>query len=246
MRIAVCLSGQARTWKKCLPRWREVFKDHEVDFFFHLWDYNTLPSQADAPKDRTTLLPPLEKLLLVANLNPIKFMFEPQKPIEYWNCDIPVDKQFGPWCREQFYSMYRVSLLKQQYEIENNFRYDVAVRLRGDLMLLGDIELKHPAPNTAYTTHNKWDEKYWVHRVGDIFFYADSHTFDQMCEFYKYLSFMPTDYVTKADCPPPEIALYNYMANIGIQNFAVHSDVKIMRTKEYEDIMGELANYETI
>lgn len=249
MRIAICLSGQPRSWERCLPRWREMFKDHEVDFFFHLWDYNTLPRILESYNGGMELIDelitPLEKLKIIGALKPLKFVFESKKDIQCWNSTIPEELQFASWAASQFYSMYKVSLLKREYEIEHNFRYDAVFRFRSDLYFTVLPVFTKPLPNTAYTVHNKWDEKYQCQRVGDIFYYADSHTFDQLSAFFKYLAFIQTDWVTSVSGPPPELALYNYIANIGIHNFATHIDIKLMRTQEYVDIRG-LADYETI
>ena len=63
MRVAFCLSGQLRTWKKCYTSWNLLFhkfkeqmyindslqyptftdEPFEVDYFIHTWDFNTPP-----------------------------------------------------------------------------------------------------------------------------------------------------------------------------------------------------------
>lgn len=251
MRIAICLSGQPRTWNKCLPNWLEkIAKQGEVDFFFHFWDYNTLPSLLASHNGGIPIedepLGPLDKWEIVEALKPKKFQFESRKPIGYWNCEIPPERQFGHWCAEQFYSLYRVSLLKRQYEMENKFKYDVVIRSRGDLWLENDFVIEKPVPNTMYSAHCSWDQTYNVYRVGDIFYYADSHTFDEIALFWKFLSFVPTEWVTPVDCPPPEIALYFYLANMGIINNPTHISMKVMRTDKYKDLKGGLDGYEVI
>lgn len=249
MRIAICLSGQPRTWERCIQRCKDIFASQgDIDFYFHLWDYNTLPSLLASHKGgmniEDELLSVEEKNHLISTLNPKKYMFESRKEITYWNTVLPIKDQFGPWCREQFYSLYRVSLLKRQYEIENEFRYDICMRFRTDLWVLDEHKLILPEPSTLYTSHCSWSTEYNCYRVGDIFFYADSHTFDQVAEFYKFLSFVPTHYVTQGVCPPPEIALYFYMANIGIFNYPVHVSMKVMRDPRVKELKGSLDNYE--
>jgi len=251
MKIAICISGQARTWEKCYKRWLEIFGPQgDIDFYFHLWDYNTLPSIVASHNGgipiTDELLSEEEKQLLLDTFKPKKHIFESRKNIEYWNCELPIEKQFGPWCREQFYSLYRVSLLKREFEIENDFRYDVVIRIRTDLWIIDTPKIIDPLPNTVYTAHCSWDHNFNCYRVGDIFYYADSHTFDQVSEFYKYLSFIQTDWITAVKCPPPEIALYNYLANIGVLNHPTHISMKVMRNQALLDIKGKLDNYEII
>jgi hypothetical protein len=102
----------------------------EVDFFFHLWDYNTLPELLKTVNGRREFddepLSIEEQERLVSTIQPKKHMFESRKPIKYWNCTYPESEQIGGWTREQFYSLYRVSLLKREYEIENNLQYNEA------------------------------------------------------------------------------------------------------------------------
>lgn len=249
MKIAICLSGQPRTWEKCYKRWFEIFSSQgEIDFFFHLWDYNTLPnllaSYNGGMKITDEKISEDEKNRIIETFKPKKFLFEPRKEIKYWNCELPESQQFGPWCREQFYSIYRASLLKREYEIENSMQYDLVIRLRTDLYILDNHKLVKPYPGTLYTSHCSWDENYNCYRVGDIFYYADSYTYDQMAGFFKFLSFVPTHWVTGQKCPPPEIAMYFYMANIGILNHPTHISMKVMRDQKVLDIKGKLDNYE--
>lgn len=251
MRIAICLSGQPRTWKECLPNWLEkIQRQGQVDFFFHLWDYNTLPSILASLnggiKIRDELINDEEKRDIIDVLNPKKYIFESRKPINYWNCDLPSDKQFGNWTAEQFYSLYYVSLLKREYEMEHRFRYDAVLRIRTDLWFNQDFVIERPIANQMYSTHCSYDATYNVYRVGDIFYYADSHTFDEIARIWKFLNFVPTDWVTPVSCPPPEIAFYFYLANMGIVNHPTFIDLKIKRTKEYKELKGYLDGYEII
>jgi hypothetical protein len=249
-KIAICLSGQARTWKKCYQRWIEVFGSQgEIDFYFHFWDYNTLPNllatHNGGIKIEDDPLTEEEKKEIIETLKPKKFLFESRKPISYWNTTIPISKQFGPWCIEQFYSMYYVSLLKRSFELEKDFRYNTVIRMRSDLWLEDHVTLIDPQPSVLYTTHCSRDETFGVYRVGDIFFYGSSYVYDQASEFYKFLSFVPTDWVTQSDeCPPPEIALYFYLTNIGLLNHPTHCSMKVVRDKRVEEIKGKLDNYE--
>lgn len=249
MKIAICLNGQPRTWKQCYPRWMEIFqKQGDIEFFFHFWNYNTLPSILASHNGGVAindeLLSQEELDSIVETFKPKKYIFESRKDINYWNTTIPEDKQFGSWSNEQFYSLYYASLLKREYELENDFRYDVVVRLRTDIWFLDEFLLLTPEPNTAYTSHCSWDPQYNCYRVGDIFYYSDSHTFDQISEFFKFLSFIPTNWVTSTICPPPEIALYYYLTNIGILNHPTHISMKVMRDPKVKELKGELDPYE--
>ena len=252
MKIAICLSGQPRTWKKCFGNWAEKFHHQgEVDYFFHFWDYNTLPNLLATYNGgieiNDELLSEQEKSEIIDTFKPKNYLFESRKHIDYWNCVLPPEKKFGGWCVEQFYSLYYVSQLKRQYELQHNFRYDLVIRLRADLVFLDEkVNLINPYPNTLYTAHCAFDNEYNVYRIGDIYFYADSYTFDQVSLFYKFLSFVPTDWVTQKSTPPPEIALYFYLASIGVLNHPTHPYLKVLRDEKVLQIKGQLDGYETI
>ena len=251
MRIAICLNGQPRSWRSCFPNWMEKIQSQgQVDFFFHMWDYNTLPSilasHNGGIKIEDDPISNTEKQNIIDTLNPKKYIFESRKPISYWNCDLLVDKQFGNWTAEQFYSLYYVSLLKREYEMENRFTYDVVLRVRTDLWFDQPFTIEPPIPNHMYSSHCSYDVKYNVYRVGDIFYYADSHTFDEIARIWKFLTFVPTDWVTPVKCPPPEIAFYFYLANMGITNNPQFVELKIKRSEQYKELKGHLDGFEII
>ena len=54
MKVAICISGQLRSWEDCYETWIKLVnnikthpnfidKDIEFDYFFHIWDFNTIP-----------------------------------------------------------------------------------------------------------------------------------------------------------------------------------------------------------
>ena len=249
MKIAICICGQPRTWRKCFPNWVEKLGQNvEIDYFFHMWDYNTLPSllaSSYSHKIEDEKISVCEQNEIIEALNPKKYIFESRKDIDYWNCSLEPEQKIGGWCIEQYYSLYHVSLLKKQYELENNFRYDVVIRLRADLFFLDEkIDLINPTHNTIYTINTHFDEHYNVCRINDSYFYADSYTFDQAALVYKFLSFVPQSWITINICPPPEVAAYFYFASIGLINYPTSTNIKFMRDRRVLTIKGELDGYE--
>lgn len=252
MKIALCLSGQPRTWKKCYTQWFEMFKPYgELDVFFHFWDYNTLPSTFMSENFNYTVkdekLDATEINDIVNLLSPKSYLFEPRKPIKYWNCTLPIDKQFGYWAIDQYYSLYYSSLIKKEYEIKHDFVYDAVVKLRSDIWFTQPVILNKPEPNTVYSAGMHWDDEFRAFRKTDIFWYSDSHTFDQYAQYYKFLSFLPTDFVSPIHGPPPEIACYFYLANIGVLHQSILTGFKLMRDGRVAVLRGgKLDDYEII
>lgn len=250
-RIALCFSGQPRTWAKCYENWKQTFSHlGQIDHFFHFWDYNTNPAFVDHSvgiQHVDVQLSQAEKGDIIQALQPKAHLFESAKdtlrPPRSW-----VTKPVAEWSRSQFYSIRRAAWLKRQYEIEHNFEYDLVIRMRSDAWFPAPMPQLDPRPNVVYTTHNSYDAQFARFRVGDIFWAADSHTYDQMSNFYRYLNVINTHDITPSlDCPPPELALYPYMKSINLENDVLNDfHVKLMRTPEIVAIMGGLAHYETV
>lgn len=177
-RVAVCLSGQLRTWQYCVDNILHFFRDNEdyqFDFFIHTWTSSERRSKDDDFICRMVDHDHEELNQVQARYNTKGFMAE---------APIPDDLDFIYKTRwtSLFYSMRKSILLKEQYEIDNGFKYDIVVKSRCDLIF--NPQLKPFEPNnvdarTIYTTtidHVPF-EKY-NRNVNDLFFYCDSSTMD--------------------------------------------------------------------
>ena len=77
-RIAVCLSGQIRSWRKCYHTWNLIWQylaNPQVDFFIHTWDENSYPAKFGGEKE-TTKVEQSEIDEIVNLLKPKKILFE--------------------------------------------------------------------------------------------------------------------------------------------------------------------------
>lgn len=213
MRVAVCFSGQLRTWKECYSSWKNLInqvKSHpkyenesfEIDCFIHTWNFNTKPMSIvssmnfepekideDEIKKIKRLLNP--KKMIVENLEKSSSRFDKmnQKSLKYR----PENFQGSTisWAGSSLYSMMRSSELKSDYEIDNDFKYDLCVKMRFDGFFNQyhiEIFMKDFNPplqnKTIYSMHSKNTNHYPFELVGDIFFYSDSETFDVICSMY--------------------------------------------------------------
>jgi len=162
MRIAVCLSGQPRTWRQCYDTWNILFKDLkknenlkeediEVDYFIHTWDFNSKPYSVWT-KERWGIegfIPPPsdyqssdEILDYIKIIQPKQFLIESEAKSVSRKDTLDGRTQFltnsWKWCplswaSSQLYGIMMAGHLKKQYELDNGFRYDMCVRLRPDL-----------------------------------------------------------------------------------------------------------------
>jgi len=162
MKIAVCLSGQPRTWRQCYDTWNILFKDLkknenlkdediEVDYFIHTWDFNSKPYSVwtrerwgmdgfiAPPADNQTS----EEILdYIKTIQPKEFLIESEVKSLSTKDSLDVRTQFRTnsvqwcplsWASSQLYGIMMSGHLKRQYELDNGFRYDMCVRLRPDL-----------------------------------------------------------------------------------------------------------------
>jgi hypothetical protein len=161
-KVAICLSGLVRTGIEAHPVFRKFFSTlGDYDVFYHTWD-NTV---SDKIKD-----------LYV----PTAFLEEP-----------PLDKIKEGSFGSMLYSIMMANELKKRYEIENNFRYDLVIKTRFDLVF--DETSYFPKdkiqPRTIYslggnTGLNHTD--YENHGISDLIFWGDSQSMDIATNIYRY------------------------------------------------------------
>lgn len=250
MRIAVCMSGQLRTWEKCNTN---VFKlidrlNHQVDFFCHTWDFDSIPRPiiVSTGKEDTTLHSQETIKRMLETYKPVRFFIEDQKRnIEVLEdtiskgLEIQNKKPPGAWTSPQFYGVMVASELKKEYELTYNFKYDVCIRLRYDQYIpenqidyIIDI-LNQVEPNTIYTMHNREHNGYPKMLYGDVFWIADSLTYDKVAMFYNAMPSIDADLFVEST--PPENVLTHYINSLDVKNFRTYLDIKICLFKRHVD-----------
>lgn len=282
MKIAVCFSGQPRTWEKCHKSWASLFAeilkkfpDAEIDTFMHAWDANSHPHNILAALDPDGFLTEAGDAVssseldsLVSTLKPKSVLIEDgslstQKILDTLTLSKRHDEYQGvpvmSWAAPQFYSVMRAAHLKKQYEYDNNFRYDLCIRLRYDLFFddaqtkwFVDFDLTRPVPNTVYACHTSSDSSCFpLFRLGDILWFADSVTFDRICDFYRWFPLIGEKSFRTIHVST-EHALYWYIKMLRMKVRPLCVDPKIYRmeshldTKQMAGLLPELGNHELI
>lgn len=240
-RIAICFSGQLRTWKHCYNNYKNILTD-QCDIFCHFWDYNTKPNWV-ADSKTPNYISQNEIDEVIDTLKPKKFLLEnyrqvtPIKPTQ-------VITYHG--YLSQFYGIMRAARLKKQYEIENDFQYDAVVRSRYDNFYVSRITNNYETvrPNTMHGFHFGWDKEEKVGRIGDMFWFADSQTYDIISDFYLNIWSINNRLIKYSDNQPPEMVFFHYIkkCNIGIQ--INHWDIKVFRNSEDESYSKSKTGYE--
>lgn len=258
LRVAFCFSGQLRTWEKCYPSWKKIASMFNTppDIFCHIWGFNTNTARVyGLTHDKgIKFLDSSEINSFLSKVSPQKYHIETIEKNDNINNQIKSKiTEFSSgkevvndisWMGGQFYGNMYSSFLKQEYEIENGFEYDLCFRLRYDLYFSdNDINLLFNTsiiedPNALYTVHtNKLNE--WPYlSIGDIFYFARSQMFDKFSLFYYRI---PEIYYKSFNMKTatPETYLYFYLKSILGKNSATCLDPKIVRDTDYEKIIKE-------
>ena len=154
MKVALCLSGQPRFVQHAFPNiYKTLIEPNNADVFFHCWydkemvgkpyvnhhvngwDYSSAKSQYEDKTDE----------ILLSLYKPKKYIFENQKT--FIDTRLELDHIFEshakPYAREYFvkmlysswYSINQSNLLKEEYRLENEIKYDFVIRARFDTTL---------------------------------------------------------------------------------------------------------------
>jgi hypothetical protein len=242
------MSGQLRTWEKCSTN---VFKlvnylGHKVDFFCHTWNFDSIPRPiiVSIGKEDTVLHSKETITKMLDTYKPVSYCIEDQeknkKVLEDTvNKGLEVQNKKPPsaWSSPQFYGIMAASNLKGEYELQHNFKYDACIRLRYDQYIpesqidyIIDI-LNQIESNTIYTMHNREHDGYPKMLYGDVFWIADSPTYDKVSKFYKAIPTINTELFTEGT--PPENVLTHYINHLDIKNFRTYLDIKICLFKRH-------------
>ncbi len=118
-RMAVCLSGQPRTWRHCIDSLKTHFSGYDVDFFLHLWD------EVD----------PAELEDLKAAYAPVDMIVEPRPDFSDLQAKMaplfPENPQ--PFAYDMFFAVGRVL----QLALAHDQAYDLYARVRYDCLFDG-------------------------------------------------------------------------------------------------------------
>jgi len=121
MKIALCLSGQPRCFDQGFVfHYHNIIKHNDVDVFCHVWKFDDVDSLIELYKPKKIIV----EEMITPDLS--KYTRVPA-PTPNWKVKNPALSTYA-----QLYAIDKVFSLKRQYEIENNFQYDWAIRSRYD------------------------------------------------------------------------------------------------------------------
>ena len=179
-RIAVCFCGQLRYGNNATANLSNFFGSlfDNIDFFVHTWDQN---SHRNVLNLSTSIRPATP--VSDSDLNDFKNFYKPkgwqvENQQQYYQNILAEHGATGTLINV-YYSFYQAVKLKQQYEKENNFIYDIVVKLRPDIIFpkdrtfLQDLTEYCADPDAVYSL-----------RHDDIYQIGSSSTMDIVADFY--------------------------------------------------------------
>lgn len=151
IKFALLITGTVRNYKHNYSTWYKYFIElFNVDIFFHTYDiygYKLSPIGNPEPdmsrkiniNEIITLIRP--KKYKIDNLEEKLIEFKKDIPTQFINKGLA----YPEYIKSQLYSIYSANKLKHEYEKENNFKYDIVMKIRFDTMFnsylnLNDIE----------------------------------------------------------------------------------------------------------
>jgi hypothetical protein len=263
MRIAICFSGQPRTWEKCHPGLMSFISklknllNADIDIFCHAWDYNSpswqVVSQVQPEFEQEisgVTISEEEKNRIITMFNPVSYLFENKESNRNKELTTKLESnkyeaQYGgssiAYLSGQFYSVMMSAHLKKKYEIHNNFVYDVCMRMRYDLFIdeyQGDWLTRKEWNKFVVPKDNTIYPVYASElKFGDIFWYGNSVTFDRMCDFYRWMPFMGKATFPSRRVIGSELSLYFYAKMLKMDIHSIGWDPKICRGEEHLELI---------
>ena len=181
MKIAVCMSGQLRQWEmaKENQKWFWETSGVEIDYFIHTWDYSGDREGVSQPYI-TRDVSRKEFDTLVDWYKPKGCMFDDRKQDFFYAND--------HWS-SLFYSMAHSMMLKRQYEIDNDFEYDLVIKTRPDVVFDPRYHFSWEPleDNILFATQGGlMESEFHMFNTNDMVFYGKSYTMDLVIPMYFY------------------------------------------------------------
>jgi len=182
MKIAICMSGQLRQWEMAKENQKWFWKSSgakQVDYFIHTWDYSGDRKGVSQPYEWRDI-PQEEFDKVIEWYEPKGYIFDDKKQDFFYQND--------HWS-SLFYSLAQSLILKREYELKNNFEYDVVIKTRPDVVFDPRYHFspEHLENNLLYTTHGGiMEHEFGMYNVNDCVFYGNSYTMDLVMQMYSY------------------------------------------------------------
>lgn len=173
MRIALCLSGQPRSFEKGYEYHKKNLLDHhDVDVFIHSWMYTE------------KLLDKIEELYRPADMTyelPLKETFFQKYSVG--------NKQYPAYNTTQmFYSVFMANHVCKKYAQTFDIKYDVVIRSRFDFAINKKLAYEEVLPNKIYVPNCRQNEEHTV--ANDQYAYGTPEVMNLYAQTYNNIDFL--------------------------------------------------------
>lgn len=166
MKVALCLSGQPRSFEKGYEyHYKNLLKHYDVDVFYHTWN------ETEVLLDKVRQLWQPTKITCTNVFNDGSF--------DKYNRT--TDFRFPPKnTAHMLYSVFRSILLKKEYELEKGFEYDCVIKSRFDYALNISLPLSEIETGKLYVPNDLIKGHIQPNGIAcnDQFAFGDTHTMD--------------------------------------------------------------------
>ena len=143
MKICILISGEPRMYEQTYFSLKPLVEYLNADIFIHSWDSVTRPRTNDLQDDTPIVTDRIDSLesKLLNYYNPKDYQIQSKSKIKEFLSEkniphIPYDYERYMYSNYgsvgQWYSTQEANRLKQKYEQENNFKYDIQIKTRFD------------------------------------------------------------------------------------------------------------------
>ena len=178
-----------RSYQLTHPSFHTALKELKEEFdlcdiFIHTWDMqepkNTTwkyPKFMKAPENFKNKI--ITKKDICNVYNPTKLIIEKQDIKQVKTEKKPIKDKVYTW-KYIWYSFFKANELKKQYEAENNFKYDVVIKIRPDVQFFSNF----------FIDELKLNQKIWYCQIfkkraaSDIILFSSSENMDCVSDFY--------------------------------------------------------------
>lgn len=224
MKIAVILSGQLRKWE--IGCWNQKWfwsdnKHNQVDYFAHTWSYSWDRTSSSKPYEQRDVS--IEEFLKFTNI------FKTKKAL----LDPNPQQKIGSndhWAG-LFYSFVRSLLLKQEYEKEHNFKYDIVIKSRPDICFDPSYFLHFPklVDGVLHTTHGGlMINEYNMMNFNDCVFLGNNNTMDLLVNLLHYRIERLKRKEDNIHPMGPGVLMNEYFRDYGI--YPIHTELPFQET----------------
>jgi hypothetical protein len=193
----------------------EYNHEHTFDWFFSVWD--TVDAQ-NSWRNRWVKSNPLD-VKIIEVMNPVRWEVETYDELKH-NFKL---RKFHPtllpeqqriWAEgilhstPMMYKLHRVNLLRRTYEEENNFKYDVVIRYRANVLFKNpQFKLEYVKSNVLYNPGTGNPSSTGGFMLNDQFYYGSSDVMTTVCDVYNHL----TELFAKYGNTGPEYIFYDWV-----------------------------------